>query len=205
MVHQTEGIKLSPAVKLGYFSQNLDVLDKGKTILENVSETSKQRETLMRIVLARLHFVTDDVHKKVSVLSGGERVKVALAKLLLSDINTLVLDEPTNYLDIEAVIALESLLREYEGTVIFVSHDRHLIGGIATRVLEIREQELLLFEGTYDEYLQATIEKSRDLVQDEMLVIETKISDVLSRLSLEPSEELEKEFQQLLVEKRKLE
>lgn len=204
IVNQAEGISLSPAVRLGYFSQNLNILEEEKTILENVSVTSKQTETLMRIILARLHFFTDDVHKKVGILSGGERVKVALAKLLLSDINTLVLDEPTNYLDIEAMGALESLLKDYEGTVIFVTHDRHFIGEIATRILEIGQQKLYLFEGGYDAYLQDIQAKSSSRLQDEILVIETKISDVLSRLSIEPSEALEEEFQQLLVDKKEL-
>lgn len=118
VANEAEGVSLSPAVKVGYFSQNLDVLDVNKSILENVSETSNQSETLIRIVLARLSFFRDDVYKKVAVLSGGERVKVAFSKLFVSDINTLLLDEPTNFLDIEALKALEGLLLDYEGTIL---------------------------------------------------------------------------------------
>jgi pleuromutilin/lincosamide/streptogramin A transport system ATP-binding/permease protein len=87
ILNQDKGITISPSVKMGHFSQNLDV---NKTILENVRSTSKQDETLIRTILVRLHFFRDDVYKLVGVLSGDERVKVALAKLFMSDINTLL-------------------------------------------------------------------------------------------------------------------
>ena len=204
IVHQAEGITISPSVKIGYFSQNLTIVDVKKSILENVSSTSKQDESLIRTVLARLHFFRDDVYKMVGVLSGGERVKVALAKVFLSDANTLILDEPTNYLDLEAASALESLLKEYEGTVIFVSHDRRIIENVATRILSIRNKKIELFEGTFQQYKQNQQVKKHDSSEDQRLVLEIKISEVLSKLSIEPSEELEKEFQLLLQEKRKL-
>ncbi|WP_027409375.1 Vga family ABC-F type ribosomal protection protein [Anoxybacteroides tepidamans] len=207
IVDREEGIMISPAVRMGYFSQNLNILDVEKSILENVQSTSKQDETLIRTVLARLHFFRDDVYKPVEILSGGERVKVALAKLFVSDINTLILDEPTNFLDIEATSALESLLQEYEGTVIFVSHDRRFIENVATRMLVIQDKEIKLFDGTYKQYEQYKNQKhshSRNTKEDERLLLETKISEVLSRLSIEPNEELENEFQRLLEKKRKL-
>ncbi|WP_062110598.1 Vga family ABC-F type ribosomal protection protein [Bacillus niameyensis] len=204
VIHQEEGITLSPSVKLGYFSQNLDVLDPSQSILENVRSTSGQEESFIRTVLARLHFYRDDVYKKVEVLSGGERVKVAFAKLFVGDVNTIILDEPTNFLDIQAVEALESLLQEYEGTVLFVSHDRRFIHSIANQILSIENEQIHLFEGTFEEYQIGNFQGKRDLKEDELLVIETKISDVLSRLSLEPSEELEAEFQRLLKEKKKI-
>ncbi|WIY62843.1 Vga family ABC-F type ribosomal protection protein [Bacillus arachidis] len=204
IMNQGYGIRLSPAMKIGYFSQNLNILDTEKSIIENVQSSSKQDETLIRTVLARMHFFRDDVYKPVGVLSGGERVKVALTKLFLSDINTLVLDEPTNFLDMEAVEALESLLKEYEGSVIFVSHDRRFIENIATRILAIHDQEIKLFDGTYQQYKLNQVEKTRDTKEDQLLLLETKISEVLSRLSIEPSEDLEIEFQKLLKEKREL-
>lgn len=204
VINREEGISVSPSIKVGYFSQNIDILNTEKTIIENVSSTSKQTETFIRTVLARLHFFREDVYKKVGVLSGGERVKVALAKLFVSDVNTLILDEPTNFLDIEAVEALESLLQSYPGTIVFVSHDRRFIEKISTRVLEIKESEIHLFDGTYRNYKQYVPQEKRDDQEDEMLVLETKISEVLSRLSLEPSEKLEREFQTLLAKKRKM-
>lgn len=203
IINQEPGITLSPSVKIGYFSQNLNRLDAGKSIIENVQSSSKQNETLIRTVLARMHFFRDDVYKLVEVLSGGERVKVALTKLFLSDMNMLILDEPTNFLDIEAASALESLLKEYEGSVIFVSHDRRFIENIATRILIIRNQKIKLFEGTYQQYKQDQPQKTRNTEKDQRLLLDTKISETLSRLSIEPSEELEREFQKLLKEKRK--
>lgn len=208
LVNREPGVAFSPAVQPGYFSQNLNILDANRSILDNVRATSKQDETLIRTVLARLHFFRDDVHKLVGVLSGGERVKVALAKIFLSDSNTLILDEPTNYLDLDAMEALESLLKEYEGTVLFVSHDRRFIESVATRILEIRDGRIELFEGTYAQYqaYKRTVpgQQSRPSGEDERLLIETKLSEVLSRLSIEPSEQLEQEFQRLLAAKRAL-
>ncbi|MEB1806066.1 MAG: ABC-F type ribosomal protection protein [Bacillaceae bacterium] len=204
MLNQAEGFTHFKAMKVGYFSQNLNLLDTEKTIIENVSTSTIQDETFVRTVLARLHFYREDVFKPVSVLSGGERVKVALAKLFVSDSNTLILDEPTNFLDIEAVTALEGLLKEYEGTVIFVSHDRRFIRQVATRILEIKEKTLVRFDGAYDDYIDHKPQEKRNHAEDERLILETKISEVLSLLSIEPTDALEQQFQHLLAEKRKL-
>lgn len=204
IINQESGLTLSPSVKIAYFSQNLNILDEEKSIIDNVRVTSKQDETLLRTVLARMHFFKDDVYKTVGILSGGERVKVALTKLFLSDMNTLILDEPTNYLDMEAAAALESLLKEFEGSVIFVSHDRRFIETIATRILEIRNQQIRVFEGSYRQFKNDKPKKNRDLEKDKRLVLETKMAAVLGRLSIEPSDELEREFQELLKEKRAL-
>ena len=199
-----KGILFTPAVRTGYFSQNIETLDVDKTILENVSSTSVQTESFVRTVLARLHFFRDDVYKEVNVLSGGERIKVALAKLFVSDINTLILDEPTNFLDLESVEALESLLQEYEGTILFVSHDRRFIEKVGTKILAIENSEIQIFDGTYEEYKNYEPQEERDDLAEQKLLIETKITEVLSRLSIEPSEALDREFQALLAEKRKI-
>lgn len=205
MIHNHSHIDISRSVKIGYFSQNLDILYNQQTILKNVMSTSKHDETLIRIILARLNFRGDDVYKQVQVLSGGERVKVALAKLFVSDVNTLILDEPTNFLDIKAVEALESLLKEYVGTLIFASHDRQFIQHVATRIFSIDKQELTVFDGRYDEFKHYVPQKKRDILEDKQLLLETRITEVLSLLSLDPTEALEKEFQELLAEKKKLE
>ncbi|WP_318502483.1 Vga family ABC-F type ribosomal protection protein [Bacillus sp. T3] len=203
MIEGDSAISISPLMKIGYFSQNLDSLLAEKSILENVQLTSNQDETFIRTVLARLHFFREDVYKKVGVLSGGERVKVAFAKLFVSDINTLILDEPTNFLDIQSVEALESLLEQYEGTIIFVSHDRRFISQIANRIIEIKDGQLQLFEGPYNEFIQYKPMQAIQVdYEEKRLLIETKITEVLSRLSIEPSPELEIEFQRLLAEKR---
>lgn len=195
----------SPAMKIGYFAQDLNILDNEKTILENVKRESKQTETLIRIVLARLGFYQNDVEKKVKVLSGGERVKVSLAKIFVSDCNTLILDEPTNFLDVYALEALEELLVEYEGTVLILSHDRSFISSVATKILAFEDNELIFFEGTYEEYLNRDQENERDIKADELARLENEIAAVLSQLSIEPTDELDKKFQELIKKKREIE
>ncbi|HHW39149.1 MAG TPA: ABC-F type ribosomal protection protein [Bacillales bacterium] len=204
IIDEGQGITISPAVKIGYFSQHITILKEQKSILENIQLSSKQNETMIRTVLARMHFWEDDVYKKVAVLSGGEKVKVALAKLFLSEVNLLVLDEPTNFLDIESLEALETLIKSYNGTIIFVTHDRMFIKNVATKVLEIENREVTVFDGTYEAYEERVKPEKKDINEDKLLLIEIKISDVLARLSLEPSKELDAEFQRLLNEKRKL-
>lgn len=197
-------ITISPSIKIGYFAQNLTILDLDKTILNNVQSTSIQHETLIRTVLARMHFFNDDVYKPVNVLSGGERVKVALTKIFFSDVNMLVLDEPTNYLDLESLEALETLLDQYKGTIIFVSHDRKFIENVSTRIINIQNKELTVFDGNYKQYKSHNPNKKYDLQRNELLLIEAKISEVISRLSVSPSDDLEEEFQRLLSKKREM-
>ncbi|GAB2566041.1 Vga family ABC-F type ribosomal protection protein [Gracilibacillus alcaliphilus] len=205
LLDRKDGITVSSACQIGYFQQNLALLDTKRSILENVQEDTLQDETLVRTVLARLHFYGEQVHKKIAVLSGGERVKVSLAKILLSNSNTLILDEPTNFLDIEAMEALEKLLIEYEGTLIFVSHDRRFVEKIATATLEIKDNQLHFFAGSYQNYLEHQQQPSEPSAeQEDLLLIETKITEVLGKLSLEPNKELEEEFQRLLKKKRQL-
>lgn len=204
LVDRAEGIWISPAVKVGYFSQHLTIIDEEQTILQNVQSVSQQNETLIRTVLARMHFWEDDVYKKVAVLSGGEKVKVALTKLFLSDVNMLVLDEPTNFLDIESLEAFETLMTSYSGTVLFVTHDRQLVRNLATKILEINNQEVTVFDGTYEAFEERAKHRDKETNENELLIIENQISDVLGRLSLEPSEQLDAEFQRLLIEKKKL-
>ena len=204
LIKNNSGITISPAVRIGYFSQNLDVLETEKTILDNVMSTSIQDESMARTILARLHFFGDTVYKPIDVLSGGERVKVALAKLLVNDCNTLILDEPTNFLDIYAMEALEELLKEYEGTILFISHDRMFIDHVAERILAIENQTLIDFQGSYAQFNNRDVEMEVDTLEQELLLLDTKISEVLSKLSIEPTNELEQEFQDLLKTKNKL-
>lgn len=204
-----EGLYVSPASKIGYFAQNMDILDKSETIIENVKAESKQSETLIRTVLARLGFYEEDVKKKISVLSGGERVKVSLAKLFVSDSNTLILDEPTNYLDIYALEALEKLLKDYEGTLLVVSHDRQFISAIATKLVVFEEKQLKLFEGSHEEYANRDTSKERDIEAERLMQVEMEITSTLGQLSKrlltdEEKERLDYQFQELLKEKGRL-
>lgn len=200
----SRNIYRSPSMKIGYFAQDLNILDTNKTILNNVKEDSKQTETLIRTVLARLGFYQNDVNKKVDVLSGGERVKVSLAKIFVSDSNFLVLDEPTNFLDIYTLEILEELLGEYEGTLMVISHDRDFISSVATKILAFEEQELIFFDGNYEEYLNPNTENERNLKTDELARLDNKLTAVLSQLSIEPTEELDEQYQELLKRKREL-
>ena len=200
------GIRLVPKAKIGYFKQNLDTLDLSKTVLENVMETSVQSEKTMRGILARLLIRREDVFKKVSVLSGGERVKLAFAKLFGSPANLLLLDEPTNFLDMPAIEALQQMVEDYEGTVLFVSHDRTFLEECATRILRIEDRKLISFAGNLTEWEKKQIESKSEKKMDKLL-LELRLADVISRLSTpncQNKEELEKEFEQLIAQKNAL-
>lgn len=204
-----ENLYRSPSMKIGYFSQNLDVLDNGKTILGNVLDGTIQNETTVRLILAQLGFYKDDVYKAVKVLSGGEKVKVSLAKILVSDCNTLILDEPTNYLDVYALDALEELLKNYEGTVLFVTHDRHFVSEIADNILFFEDKQLNLFKGNYEAFLNRSQEETRDRSGESLMKVELSLANVTAELGktnidVAEKEELEKKFQNLIKEKRAL-
>lgn len=193
-------------MKFGYFAQNLSVLKTEETVLVNVMETSVQSETICRVVLARMGFYEQDIRKLVSVLSGGERVKVALAKILVGDFNVLVLDEPTNYLDIYAVAALEELLIEYPGTIILASHDQSIVEAVCDQLLVIDQNTLQLFEGTLSEFQVYESQENRDHQHDRLLQLNNRITEILGRLSLDPDDEqLQEQFDQLMAEKKEIE
>ena len=147
LIRDRSGIYVVPKAKIGFMEQNLSQLDPEKTVLENSMAVSIQREDITRMILSRMLLTSRDMQKKVSVLSGGERIKLSFAMLFVSDINVIALDEPTNFLDLPSIEALENLFREYEGPMLFVSHDETFIQSVATRILlvedgQIREQVL---------------------------------------------------------------
>ena len=113
----------------------------------------KHDDQAVRATLGRLLFSTDDFNKKVNVCSGGEKNRLLFGKLMMLETNVLIMDEPTNHHDMEAIEALNMALEHYEGTLIFVSHDREFVSSLATRVIEIKEKKLIDFQGTYEEYL----------------------------------------------------
>jgi ATPase subunit of ABC transporter with duplicated ATPase domains len=110
-------------------------------------------DQIVRATLGRLLFSTEDFEKQVRVCSGGEKNRLLFGKLIMSETNVLLLDEPTNHLDMECIESLNLALEHYEGTLIFVSHDREFVSSLATRVIEIKDQQLVDFQGTYEEYL----------------------------------------------------
>ena len=140
---QAGSVSVVPRARIGVFEQNLSTIDYSKTVLDNVLEVSVQREAVTRTILSRLLFFEKDMKKPASVLSGGERIKLAFARLFVSRVNLLILDEPTNYLDIPSIEALEEMFSEYEGTLVFVSHDEAFIRKVATEVLEIVDGKIM--------------------------------------------------------------
>ncbi len=147
-------IYVAPKVAIGLLSQNMASLDCGKTVLENVMEDSVQKENIARTILARLLLSAQDMRKEAGVLSGGERIKLAFAKLFVGRVNVLILDEPTNYLDIPSVEALEEMFSEYEGVLVFVSHDEAFIRACATEILEVRDGKIVSYLGTPEEFFR---------------------------------------------------
>ena len=138
----------------GYFSQENDELNEHATVYEEAEESSpSELIPKLRNILGAFLFRGEDIHKRVSVLSGGERSRLAILKLLLRPANLLILDEPTNHLDMASTRVLMEALRRFDGTVVFVSHDRHFIKGIATRVLELNRGTAKSFPGDFEYYL----------------------------------------------------
>lgn len=151
----TGTIRLGTNVQIGYYDQEHHVLHMEKTLFEEISDDYPDlTNTEIRNTLAAFLFTGEDVFKKISSLSGGERGRVSLAKLMLSESNFLILDEPTNHLDITSKEILESALNSYEGTVLYVSHDRYFINKTATRILELTQKEFINYIGNYDYYLE---------------------------------------------------
>lgn len=145
-------ININSSVRIGYFSQELKTLKKNNTILEEMLSTGVS-ENEARLMLGCLKFRREDVFKLIDNLSMGERGRVALGKLMISDINLLILDEPTNHMDIVSKECIENVLREYKGSILFVSHDRYFIREIADKILEIENQTIKTYDGDYKYYL----------------------------------------------------
>ena len=149
-------IKWSENAVLGYCPQDSnDDFNYDLTLFDWMSKwrTAKHDDLTVRSMLGRLLFTADDYLKKVAVCSGGEKNRLLFGKLMMQDTNVLIMDEPTNHLDMEAIESLNKALKTYNGTLIFVSHDREFVSSLATRVVEIKARSLIDFHGTYSEYL----------------------------------------------------
>ncbi|KEO81567.1 ATP-binding cassette domain-containing protein [Tumebacillus flagellatus] len=148
-------LKLGTNVSVGYFTQQQEDLTPSKTVLGEVWDAFPHLDlTRVRTVLGNFLFSGDDVQKLVGSLSGGERSRVALAKLMLKNSNFLILDEPTNHLDLLSKEVLENALEDYPGTLLFISHDRYFVNRLATRVVELSENGVASYLGNYDDYLE---------------------------------------------------
>ena len=193
IIHQTHfkgSIRLGANVKVAYYSQEHENLGSSGTVMDEIRDVSRLKDPEIRSLLARYGFRKDDVFKLVSVLSGGEKSRLALCKLFLEQGNLLLLDEPTNHLDAETRGVLEEALQEYEGTVLVVSHDRYFLDKIVSKIAELTPQGLLLYEGDYTgfkEYKQ----------QEEMAVAP-------SERNLKPSYQDQQETRNVAREKKRL-
>ncbi len=140
---------------VGYYDQEHRTLSPEKTVFDEFHDAyPMMTETEVRNLLASFLFLGDDVFKQVKTLSGGEKSRLALAKLMCSKANLLLLDEPTNHLDVDGREALEEALRNYPGTVFSVSHDRYFMNAVSHRILELYHQKVLNYEGNYDDYAE---------------------------------------------------
>ncbi len=177
------GIRLAPRARLGVFSQDLEDLKPELSVLACAMEPAVQREEVVRSTLAQLLFSAADLEKPVGVLSGGERVKLALARLIVGAGNVLLLDEPTNFLDAASIERLQAVLCRYEGTLLLVTHDRAFLRAVATDVLSIEGRRVRAYEGGL-EAMEA--EKSRPVLADDMRVqtASLRVTELLGRLSL---------------------
>ena len=176
--------RLGSNVEIGYYDQEHHVLHSEKTLFEEISDDYPYlNNTQIRNVLAAFLFTGEDVFKRISDLSGGERGRVSLAKLVLSNANFLILDEPTNHLDIMSKEILEDALNGYEGTILYVSHDRYFINRTAHRILDLTEGQFVSYVGNYDYYLEkhdtvmAAIEASTPQSADADNTVAAKVAE----------------------------
>jgi len=174
-------LEISPSVKIGYFAQELDNLNNEATIFDDVLVEGHTAQEV-RLLLAGLLFRGDDVFKKIGNLSMGEKGRVAFAKLILSGASLLVLDEATNYMDIVSKEKIEEVLEEFEGSIIFVSHDRYFVRRLANRIFTIENKTLNCFEGDYEYYLAKRKDQE---AQKEIGADYRIISENIQRLELE--------------------
>lgn len=182
-------IKLGHNVQLGYFAQNqADYLDGELTVLDTMYHAADDTNRMkIRDILGSFLFRGDEVDKKVKVLSGGERNRLALAKMLLSDFNVLVMDEPTNHLDIKSKNVLKKALQQFEGTLIIVSHDRDFLQGLTDKVYEFKNKNIKEYLGDIDFYLeQRAVANFREMEQQkETVSAPAKATTSAEKLSFE--------------------
>lgn len=192
---------LGSSIKLAYLPQNIIFEDDSKTILECFREDIVITDGKAREYLARYMFFGEQVFKKVGTLSGGERSRLKLAMLMYSEVNFLILDEPTNHLDIDSREELEGFLKEFKGTLMFVSHDRYFINNIASRVVELSQGSLISYDGNYEYYKEKLAQRKNSTV-----IIEATTKEKVVKATKEKTNKTTKgnnnEFKKLKLEKQ---
>lgn len=191
---------LGHQIEVGYFDQQMAQLNSAKTVLEELwDEHPEITQTQIRTILGCFLFSNEDVFKNVSALSGGEKVRLSLAKLMLERGNFLVLDEPTNHLDIDSKEVLEEALSDFEGTILFVSHDRYFIKQIADGILEIKDGQAIYHPQTYEEFI-GKVEAVKEEIKQEK-----KVEEVKKPRYVDVSKELAKLEKQISAKEEELE
>ena len=164
-LQSNEGVvKWSENASIGYCPQDSSKeFDNDLTLFDWMSQwrTAKHNDLMVRAMLGRLLFTADDANKKARNCSGGEKNRLLFGKLMMQDINVLIMDEPTNHMDMEAIEALNNALKDYQGTLIFVSHDREFVSSLATRIIDIKDKKLIDFQGTFDEYMDHVAQQAQ--------------------------------------------
>lgn len=197
--------RLGAGVKIGYLQQEIDFSDMEHTVLESFREDYPVSEGQARGILARFLFYADDVFKKVKNLSGGEKVRLKLCMLMHKDINLLILDEPTNHLDIDSREMLEKALDKFEGTIVFISHDRYFINKITDRIVEFSNKKLVNYVGDYNYYRE---KKSQEKLVISKNVNKSKVKKPIIKNTnnkVDNSKKLDKEVKELEQEIERLE
>ena len=207
LIQADEGeFRLGSKVKIAYYDQEHAVLNMEKTLFDEIQDSyPDMNNTKVRNVLAAFLFTGDDVYKRIQDLSGGEQGRVSLAKLMLSDANFLILDEPTNHLDIQGKEVLEEAIRNYEGTVLYVSHDRYFINKTATRIIELFSNRFDNYIGNYDYYIEKKedVRAYGDSLQKDKMPLEAIDPEEAQRLEEKESKRLDWESQKELSAKRR--
>ena len=190
-------------IEVAYFDQNISSFKNGNTVLEELWNEYPNKEMYeIRSVLGAFLFSSDEVFKEVNVLSGGEKVRLALAKMMLKNANFLILDEPTNNLDIVSKEALEDALKDYDGTVLFVSHDRYFIKEVATSCLVIKDKKAIYYSDGYLDYIDTKKEEKKE--EKKIEKVELKVVKARPKYNIKKLEEEISELESLLEEKRDL-
>lgn len=179
-------------LKVGYFDQNLANLVSEDTVIEAIHRRYPTKSLLdVRSILARFLFTEEDVFKSVNVLSGGEKVRLVLCLLMLEEPDFLILDEPTNHLDIQTKNIVEDVFEEFDGPMLFISHDRYFINKVATKIIHMEDQKITIYEGNYDSYKQKREEEALLLMNEKSKQpLEKKTNPIVSKAKLEAKLEM---------------
>ncbi len=207
LMPQQGAIVVGERVDTGYYAQHqVDTLNLEATVMDEVAETAAETHRAnLRDVLGLFQFSGDAPQKRVGVLSGGEKARVSLAKILLSPVNFLIMDEPTNHLDMVSQKALEHALREYDGTLLLISHDRYFLDQLVERVVEIKDGTMSSFEGNYTDYLNKRMKKHQEEAKREFkaVAVETEEKQAAPTRKTKEQKREEAEARQRISKERK--